>query len=96
MSHLRNIAVTIDECDPGQFFWLLIASDGDAVVYDETIGQSEEHFPTYAEALHAGVEALKASIADLTIGPRVEGEDEDADPVGVQDNPDEIGIATPS
>jgi hypothetical protein len=95
MSHLRNIALTIDEGDPGQFTWMLVESDGDAVVFDKTLSHSEEHFATYVEALDAGVKAWKA-LVNLANGLRVEGEDEDANPVGVQGIPDEIGIATPS
>jgi hypothetical protein len=96
MSHLRNLALTVDEGDPGHFTWIIIESDGDAVVYDETHSHSQEHYATYVEALDAGVKAWKALVPDLANGPRAEGEDEDADPVGAQDIPDEMGIATPS
>lgn len=69
---------------------------GDAIVFDRTLSHSPEHYATYIEALDAGVNAWKAMTGDLANGPRADGEDEDGDPVGVQDIPDEIGIPSPS
>lgn len=57
MSHLRNLALTVDEGDPGQFTWIIIESEGDAVVYDETHSHGQGHYPTYVQALNAGVKA---------------------------------------
>ena len=33
--HLRSIAVTVDEPDPGVFHWVLMESTEDASVYEE-------------------------------------------------------------
>lgn len=78
--HLRNIAVTVDEPDPGVFHWVLIESTEDATVYGE-LQASEESYDSFAVALHAGVTALERLAEDLKAGPRATGEDEDASPV---------------
>jgi hypothetical protein len=97
MSHLRNLALTVDEGEPGEFTWIIMESDGDAVVYDETRSHSQGHYPSYEKALDEGVKAWKAMCAgQLQHGPRAIGEDEGGNPVGKQDIPEEIGIPSPS
>ena len=84
--HLRSIALTIHEAEPGQFTWRLSESIGDDVVYDETVLQSEEPFAAYGAALAAGYQAwCDVCAEDMETGPRVAGEDESGDPVGPQD-----------
>lgn len=78
--HLRNIALTVDEQDPGVFFWVLVESTEDATVFGE-LEASEESYPSWTLALRAGVAALERLAADLQSGPRAQGEDENAAPV---------------
>lgn len=61
MSHLRNLALTVDEEDPGQFTWIIIESEGDAVVYDETHSHSQEHYLTYVESARCRREGLESN-----------------------------------
>jgi len=78
--HLRNISLTVDEQEAGVFFWVLMESTQDATVFDE-LEASEESYPSWTLALHAGVAALERLAPDLKAGPRAPGEDEDASPV---------------
>lgn len=78
--HLRNIALSVDEPDPGVFHWVLMESTEDATVFGE-LDASEESFPSYQLALRAGVAALERLTQDLQTGPRAPGEGEDASPV---------------
>lgn len=80
--HLRSIAVTVDEPDPGVFHWVLIESTEDASVYQE-LEASEGSYDSWTHALRQGTERLMALAKDSPMkGPRGRGEDEDADPVG--------------
>jgi len=80
--HLRNIAVTVDEPDPGVFHWVLIESTEDASIYNE-LEASEGSYDSWTHALRQGVERLMALAAATPMqGPRASGESEDADPVG--------------
>ncbi len=82
MTHLRRLALTVDEGDPGCFTWLIMESTGDAVVFDQEVAHAEGPEPSYQEALRQGFHALNDySIQDPLNGPRVAGEDENADPV---------------
>jgi hypothetical protein len=82
--HLRSIAVTVDEPDPGVFHWVLIESTEDASVYQE-LEASEGSYDSWTHALRQGTERLimMALGKDSPLkGPHGRGEDEDADPVG--------------
>ena len=79
--HLRRIALTVVESDPGAFHWVLIESTEDATVFED-LRASEKSFDTYWDALKAGFESMQAYAQDLQVGPRTSGEDENADPVG--------------
>ena len=80
--HLRSIAVTVDEPDPGVFHWVLIESTEDASVYLE-LEASEGSYDSWTHALPQGTERLLALGRNSPVkGPRANGEDEDADPVG--------------
>lgn len=81
-THLRHIALTAIEPDPGCFVWLLMESTGDAVVFDKEVSASEETYPSYGQALKAGYEALVLLSERSAQGPRAAGEDESADSVG--------------
>ncbi len=61
MTHLRQIALTVDEQDPGHFYWVLIEADGDARLYDE-LRACQEPFGTYMEALEAGFAELRRMV----------------------------------
>ncbi|PNG49202.1 MULTISPECIES: hypothetical protein [unclassified Variovorax] len=79
--HLRSIAVTVDEPDPGVFHWVLIESTEDASVYQE-LEASEGSYDSWTHALRQGTERLMALAKESPMaGPRASGEDEDADPV---------------
>lgn len=79
--YLRTISVHVEEQDPGSFFWVLMESTDDAMIFiDLASAEGPEH--TWEASLDAGVIALKALAPDRTIGPRGHVEDEDADPVG--------------
>lgn len=62
MGHLRQIALTVDEQDPGRFSWVLIEAKDDARFYDE-LKASEEAFGTYMEAFEAGAQELRRMVS---------------------------------
>ena len=68
MTYLRQIAVTVDEPDPGVFLWLLIESKESATEYGE-LAVAKAPYGTYTEALDAGVLELKR-LANYRDGPR--------------------------
>jgi len=80
-THLRHIALTVIEPDPGCFVWVLMESTGDAVVFDQELTAAGETSPSYAQALKAGYEALLRLSSKPEDGPRAAGEDESMDPV---------------
>ncbi|MDQ0082964.1 hypothetical protein J2W35_003323 [Variovorax boronicumulans] len=61
MDHLRQIALTVDEQEPGHFYWVLIESKDDARRYDE-FKASPAAFGTYMEALEAGFAELRRMV----------------------------------
>ena len=79
--HLRRLTVFVDEPDPGEFYWVLIESTGDATVWEEAI-TADGPAATWVQALDAGIDRLKTMTLDLAVGPRALGEDENASPVG--------------
>lgn len=81
MEHLRSIALTVEENEPGAFTWLLLESQGDAVVFDVELACAEEVFDSYQKALEAGFDHLLA-LGDAAHGPRESGADDDDEPVG--------------
>lgn len=81
MTHIRRISVHVDEPEPGHFHWVLMEEDGDASTWKE-LAASEDSFDMWLDALTAGVCALEKYAPDERTGPRLVGEDEDADPVG--------------
>jgi len=81
ISHVRRIAVHVDEPHPGHFFWVLTEECDDANLWRELESAPLSH-DSWRDALHAGVRALEGYVPDPRVGPRQTGEDEDADPVG--------------
>ena len=85
--HLRVIALSVEEREPGRFVWCLHERTGDPVVFEPIadMGASPASFGTYVAALVAGhVAWLRLVGGDTDRGPRIDSEDENADPVGVR------------
>ena len=61
MTNLRQIALTVDEQEPGRYFWLLIESKDDARTYGE-LKACEKGHGTYMEALEAGYVELRRMV----------------------------------
>ena len=81
MTHLRHIAVFVDEPDPGHFHWVLHESTDDASAWLD-IQSSVNSFPSWLEAFDAGCVELFKLVPDDRTGPRTSGEGAKADPVG--------------
>jgi hypothetical protein len=81
ISHVRRIAVHVDEPTPGHFFWVLMEECDDASHWTELESADLSH-DTWLDALHAGVRALQGYALDARAGPRAPGENENANPVG--------------
>jgi len=71
---LISIALTVDQHDAGDYFWVLLESFDNSMEF-EPLMEAAKGFPTYVEALQAGYVVLKGLSEDLNIGPREEGED---------------------
>ncbi|MGJ7523658.1 hypothetical protein ACSFA0_24500 [Variovorax sp. LT1P1] len=78
--HLRRISLSVDEPDPGCFYWLLMESTEDAAIWAE-LQASEQRYDSYSAALRAGLAVLER-LGSAKFGPRLTGEDEDTSPVG--------------
>ncbi len=76
MTHLRHLAVFIDEPEPGHFHWVIHESTQDATVWMDT-ESSVESYPMWIDAWDAGNVALLQLVDDERIGPRAPGEDKD-------------------
>jgi hypothetical protein len=72
MSQLRNIALTVQELEEGEFYWVLMeateAGVGDALAYLPIEAAGDPYF-TYANALVAGVAAIRRMFGKE--GPRI-------------------------
>lgn len=80
-THLRHLAVYVDEPEPNNFYWVMIESHDDLTAWVE-VDSASSGFLTWIDAHQAGNLALLARIDDRQSGPRVDGEDESASPVG--------------
>lgn len=76
-----SVAVFIDEPDPGDFYWVLVESTGDATIWVD-LEAAQEPQATWSAAFKAGNKALLKLVADRKVGPRAPIEDENASPVG--------------
>jgi hypothetical protein len=81
MTHIRRIAVHVDEPDPGHFYWVLMDEGDDASQWVE-LKSAGEPYDMWLDALNAGVKTLVGYAPDERIGPRTSGDDEDGNPVG--------------
>ena len=67
---LRQIALTVQELEPGEYYWVLLEAVDD-VIHDalpyQPMEAANEPFATYSNALVAGVAALRRMGPD---GPR--------------------------
>lgn len=72
---LISIALTVDQHDAGDYFWVLLESFDNSMEF-EPLMEAATGFATYADALQAGYIVLKGLSEDLDVGPREEtGED---------------------
>lgn len=71
---LISIALTVDQHDAGDYFWVLLESFDNSMEF-EPLMEAATGFATYAEALQAGYVVLKGLSEDLNVGPREEVDD---------------------
>jgi hypothetical protein len=70
VSHLRRIALTVEQDDPGHFHWLILESVNDIVVYDKEVNHADEAGASL-RGVEDGVEAIKRHFnGELKDGPR--------------------------
>lgn len=63
---LRAIAVTVEEPEPGAFFWVLLEHG----LEWEELSRAEHSSKFYAKAMASGLLALQAITDNLEVGPR--------------------------
>lgn len=80
-SHLRRIAVFVDEPDPGCFYWVIIESKHVGSLWGD-IKWSKESFDTWQAAYFAGTVELMRLVPNEVTGPVIRDENENASPVG--------------
>lgn len=66
---LLPIALTVEQHEAGDYFWVLLESYDEPREFDSLL-EAATGFPTYAEALQAGFVVLKGLSEDLNVGPR--------------------------
>lgn len=71
---LISIALTVDQHDAGDYFWMLLESFDNSMEF-EPLMEAATGFATYGDALQAGYVVLKGLSDDLSMGPREEGDD---------------------
>jgi len=71
---LISIALTVDQHDAGDYFWVLLESFDNSMEF-EPLMEAATGFTTYGDALQAGYVVLKGLSEDLGVGPREEGDD---------------------
>lgn len=68
MSQLRNIALTVQELEPGEFHWVLLEAveelDHDMLPY-QLLESSCDGYASYADALVLGVAAMRRMFGPL-------------------------------
>ena len=80
--HLRRLTVFVDEPDPGDYYWVLIESTGDAAIWID-IDSSQAPVSSWEDAFDKGVVELKKRVPNKVLGPLIGGEDENGSPVGI-------------
>lgn len=83
---LISIALTVDQHDGGDYFWVLLESFDNSMEF-ESLMEAAKGFHTYAEALQAGYAVLRGLSEDLNVGPR-----EDADGADGADGADDSAL----
>ena len=68
---LISIALTVEQHDAGDYFWVLLESFDDPKQFDSLL-EAATGFASYADALQAGFAVLKGLSQDLSVGPREE------------------------
>ena len=63
-----SIALTVDQHDDGDFYWMLLESFDNSMEF-ESLMESASGFESYVEALDAGYVMLKRLSDDLGVGP---------------------------
>jgi hypothetical protein len=58
MAYLTNLALQIDEADPGDFAWVILQSGNEPSVFVDVLISSLGTYATYAEALKEGAAAM--------------------------------------
>ncbi len=54
-THLRPIALTVDESSPGLFHWALLERSTEPAVYDQRVLAAEEPYDSFEKAARAGL-----------------------------------------
>lgn len=80
-SFLRSIAVTVDEPDPGHFYWVLLEAQGPDDEF-RLLNSSPRGTDSYERALQEGMNALRTLYETHHLGPRRECVGEDENPSG--------------
>ena len=80
-SFLRSIAVTVDEPDPGNFYWVLLESQGRDDEF-RLLNSAPRGLDSYERALQEGVNELRRLCAARALGPRREFDSEEDNPSG--------------
>ncbi|MES1979707.1 MAG: hypothetical protein V4451_16835 [Pseudomonadota bacterium] len=78
-NQLRHLAVTVDEQEPGQFYWVLIESVDDATVWKD-LKASEESFSSWFAAWELGNKELLKMVPDKKTGPLARNDHEISSP----------------
>lgn len=81
-SFLRSIALTVDEPDPGHFYWVLLESRAPHPDDFRLLNSAPRGTDSYERALHEGVDELRRLCQTGAIGPRRECEGEEENPSG--------------
>ena len=80
--HLRRLTVFVDEPDPGDYYWVLIESTGDAAIWID-IESSQAPVNSWEDAFNTGVVELKKRVSNKRLGPLIGSEDENGSAVGI-------------
>jgi hypothetical protein len=71
---LISIALTVDQHDNGDYFWVLLESFDNSMEF-ESLMEAAKGFHTYGEALQAGYAVLRGLPEDMNVGPREEADE---------------------
>ena len=77
MNQLRKLALAVDEPEPGEFYWIILESKGDAMTWQE-LSSGMHGYATWREAWSFGIIEYSKMVKDHRIGPRCEVENQEA------------------